>query len=246
MRQGLPSLVAELAADELRRLTGRRRRPARRQRGTPPRPTAIAPPPPTRPAPPPDPWVEHVLDHAEAVMRSAPRDVGHPGDGGRSPGSFEHVDLGRLTAEAAQLVIEERVVPERELVPRLAARLGLGPLPRNHERLLGRVCWSARGRGMIALTDEGWVRGDVPPGPIEELEGLSLDRLATMAGELAEADTSPDGVFHALLADLVGEGERAPRIVASVAGVAINLARRRGELAGDRWGQQSLLTGADE
>lgn len=179
-------------------------------------------------------------------MRSAPADVGRPGDRGLLPGSFEHADLGRLTAEAAQLVIEDGPVPERELVPALAARLGLGALPRNYERLLGRICWSARGRGMIALTEAGWVPGETAPAPIEELDGLSLDRLAAMAGELRDADTSPDGVFHALLADLVGEGERAPRIVASVVGVAINLARCRGELPGDRWGRHELLAEVDE
>lgn len=241
MRQGLPSLVVELAVDELRRLTGRRRRAVRHGRGV-----AAAPPLPAERDLPPDPWVEHVLDHAEAVMRSAPAGAGHPGHGGPAPDSFEHVDLGRVTAEAAHLVIEEGPVPEHELVPALAARLGLGPLPRNHERLLGRICWSARGRGMIALTGEGWVPGETAPAPIEELDGLTLDRLATMAGELRDADTSPDGVFHALLADLVGEVERAPRIVASAVGVAINLARRRGELPGDRWGQQSLLAEVDE
>jgi hypothetical protein len=245
--------MREVLSDEFRRLLGRPRR-SRSGVGAPvdlPPPAAATPS--TTPSPPPeerDPWAVHVIDHAERVMAgevpvgdgAAPR-----GDRPVAAGvsAFEALDLGLVPDAVAHLVRSRRGISEKELVPLLAAELLLGELPANYQRLLGRLVWSARGRRLIELRDGVWVPGTAREGVIPELSGWSLDGLARLAGELKDHDTSDEGVFQAVLASLVGPGERAPRIVAIVVGVAISLARRRGDLDFDRWGQTSLALDFD-
>ena len=237
MPERLVSLVREIVGDGLRRLTGRRSRPRYLS------PAPVAPTPPSQSQPPSDPWAAQVLEYAERAVRNGV-DPREDGDGRGTP--FELLDLGLLPDAIAHIVRVAAPVREGELVPRVRAELLLGEIPANYERLLGRFVWSAKGRRLIDLRDGAWVAGTAEPEPIAQLEGRSLDGLARMAGELAfEDEASEDGVFRAVLADLVGDGERAPRIVAIAAGAAIGLARRRGDLPHDRWGQQSLLEGVD-
>ena len=160
--------------------------------------------------------------------------------------AFEVLDLGLVPDAAAHLVRARPGMPEKELVPLLATELMLGELPANYRRLLSRLVWSARGRRLIDLHDGSWVPGSATTGAIPELTGWSLDSLAELAGSLKEHDTSEDAVFRAVLGELAGPQERAPRIVATCVGVAIALARRRGDLHIDRWGQTSLALDSDE
>lgn len=238
MARGLLPLLGEVVADELRRLAGRQR-PTRY-------PSSPAPAPPDPPSQSPearDPWAAHVAEYAQSALAGElPRPALR--DGGAPP--FEDVDLGLLPDAIAHIVRLNAPVPQDELVHVVGKELLLGNLPANYERLLGRFVWSAKGRGLIDLREGSWVAGRAAAGTIPQLDGQSLDRLASMAGELREEDeASEDGVFRAMLADLAGPGERAPRIVAIAVGAAIGLARRRGDLPRDRWGQLSLPDGAD-
>ncbi|WP_217914013.1 hypothetical protein [Miltoncostaea marina] len=158
---------------------------------------------------------------------------------------FEFVDLGAVPEVAARLVAARQGIAERRLVDELVGELGLVDVRHNERRLLGRLVWSARGRRMIELRDGAWVPGPAAPAGIPQLAGRTLDDLASQAGELKAFDTSEDALFRAFLAELVGEGERAARIVAIVAGAAIALARRRGDLDYDRGGQARLGIDAD-
>lgn len=233
-------LLREVLGYEIRRLARGRRRaapaspvPARRARSASPVRAE-------RPAPV-DEWAVAVLDHAERVM------AGGAGRGRTAmPGvtAFEVLDLGLVPDAVAHLVRARGRVVERELVDLLAAELELGALAPEHHHLLGALVWSAKERRLIAPRDGWWVPGDADAdadaGVIEALEGRCLDGLAVLAGELREHDTSDDAILGAVLDEVVGEGERAPRIVATAVGAGIALARRRGELDHDRWGQAHL------
>lgn len=232
----LAPLMREVLQDELRRLTGRRRRPSATASAA-PVPFASLAEAPGATAEAQHDWAAAVLDHAEQVM--AGQQVRAP-IAGPSATPFEALDLGLLPDAVAHLVRARGGVAEKELVSLVVAELMLGPLPDNYQRLLGKLVWSAKGRRLIELHDGFWVPGSAEDGVIAELEGRSLDGLATFAGELEEHDTSEEGIFQAVLAELVGEGERAPRIVATAVGAGISLARRRGDLDYNRWGQSSL------
>lgn len=241
----LVPMLREIVTYEVRRLLGRRPPSARsspaRVSGRPP-PVPIEEPPPLGGSPAEDPWASNVLDHVERVMNGQVRTgrlepVPAPSTAGSS---FEALDLGLVPDAVGHIVRSRPGIAEKELVPLVAEELMLGELPANHRRLLGRLVWSARGRRLIELTDGAWTPGPVRDGVIPELDGWSLDTLARLAGEMKDLDTSEEAVFQAVLAELVGTDERAPRIVAICTGAAIALARRRGDLDFDRWGQASL------
>lgn len=243
MTRKLAPILREIVAYEVRRLLGR----PPRARVTAARVTPPAPPPPpdesAAPAATPaeDPWAVSILDQVERVMNGhAPiRQVKPPVT--RSTASpFEVLDLGLVPDAVGHIVRSRPGIAEKELVPLVAEELMLGELPANYRRLLGRLVWSARGRRLIELTDGVWAPGPARDGVVPELDRWSLDTLARLAGEMKELDTTEEAVFQAVLGELVGPGERAPRIVAICVGAAIALARRRGDLDFDRWGQASL------
>jgi len=186
-----------------------------------------------------------VIDHAERVMAGEHPIAPTPRSADRPASAFESLDLGLVPDAVAHLVRARPGVPEKDLVPLVAAELLLGDLPANYQRLLGRLVWSARGRRLIDLRDGVWVPGAGSGGVIAELAGWSLDSIAQLAGTLKDHDTSEDAVFRAVLGELVGPDERAPRMVATCAGAGIALARRRGDLDYDRWGQTSLALDSD-
>jgi hypothetical protein len=237
-------MLREIVTYEVRRLLGRRPPSADPM----PEPAAPQPPPAsadelaaTTESPAEDPWAAYVLDHAERVLNGqAPTPVGEPSSGAGAASPFEALDLGLVPDAVAHIVRSRPGIPEKDLVPLVAKELMLGDLPPNYRRLLGRLVWSARGRRLIALTDGTWTPGTVRDGVIPELAGWSLDGLAGLAGEMKDLDTTEEAVFQAVLAELAGADERAPRIVAICAGAAIALARRRGDLDNGRWGQTSL------
>lgn len=232
----LTPLVREVLADELRRLTGRRRRPLRRV------PEAV----PLEPAVEKveDEWAAQVLAHAERTMARGPAHT-VPARSDPRASAFELLDIGLVPDAVAHVVRARPGIAEKDLVGLVAAELMVSPLPANYQRLLGRLVWSARGRRLIELTDGVWAPGSATDGVIPELEGRTLDGLAALAGELKEHDTTEAAIFHAVMEELVGTDERVPRIVAVVVGVAIGLARRRGDLDYDRWGQASLGINTD-
>lgn len=199
----------------------------------------------------PDPWAAHVLDHAERVMAGEPvpaapaRPWAPRPDDSRAASAFEALDLGPVPDAVARLVRSRPGIAERDLVPLVATELMLGDLPIDYRRLLGRLVWSARGRRLVDLRGGIWALGPATDGVIPELAGWSLNSLAQLAGEFKDRDTSDEAVFEAVLTELVGPGERAPRIVAICAGAAIALARRRGYLDFDRWGQGSFAFDSD-
>lgn len=230
-RRRLAPMLREIVMYEARRLAGRRSRFARVTA-----PSGVTPSPVRE-----DAWAAHVLDHAERVMTgTAPAAPAAAPSASTGDSPFEALDLGLVPDAVGHIVRSRPGIAERELVPLVAEELMLGELPRNYRRLLGRLVWSARGRRLIALEDGVWTPGPVRDGVVPELAGWSLDRLAQLAGEMKDLDTAEEAVFQAVLAELVGPGERAPRIVAICTGAAIALARRRGDLDFDRWGQASL------
>lgn len=182
-------------------------------------------------------WVQLVADHVMAFAGAPPAAPAPASPADR----FENVDLGGVTAAAAGLIREAGSVPRDDLLPRLARALGLGRLRGGEERLLSRLVFSAKGRRMVELVDGSWRPGPVPPGPIAELEGRTLDDLARRAAELAHEEGPGERLFAAMLAELAGPGERAPRIVAVAVGAGIALARRRGLVADPRAGHQPLF-----
>lgn len=234
----LISLAREIAGYEVRRLLGR---PPRRRLGhasTTPFPVATgAVPAPPAPSGPSERWVQLVADHAMTLVSAPETATAAPPRADR----FEALDLGGVTAAAARLVRHVGSVPRDDLVPRLTRVLGLERLRTGEERLLGRLVFSAKGRRMIALEEGAWVPGPVAPGPIAELRGRSLDDLARLAADLADEDDSGGDLFPAVLAELTPADERAPRIVAVVAGAGIALARRRGLVADPRAGHRPLF-----
>lgn len=237
-------MLREIVTYEVRRLLGRRPATAR----TVPKSTVAQVQPPAvsevaaaAQSPVEDPWAAQVLDHAERVMDGQAPALGRDALTATTAAEpFEALDLGLIPDAVSHIVRSRPGISEKDLVPLVAKELMLGPLPANYKRLLGRLVWSARGRGLIELNDGKWTPGSVRDGVIPELAGWSLDGLARLAGEMKDLDTAEEAVFQAVLAELVGPGERAPRIVAICAGAAIALARRRGDLDFDRWGQASL------
>lgn len=238
----LAPLIREALSYELRRLVGGRRTPNRAASEHAARASTEIVEAPVPPTTAPNSWASQVLDHAERTLTEAPV-AAEPAVGGAS--AFEAVDLGLLPDAVAHLVRSRGAVRQRDLAQLVRRELMLGPLPANYERLLNRLIWSAKGRRMIELREEAWVAGPIEEAIVPELEGWSLDALARLARDLRDHDTTEDGVFQAMIGELVGEGERAPRIVAIVVGVALGLARRRGYLAYGRWGQGSLLNEPD-
>lgn len=251
MPETLRSLVREIAGYELRRLLGR---PARRPAA---QPAPSAPPPAATPAPPAagtasqgvvsERWVQLVADRAMTLAMADPAPALAPARGmGSGTSRFDLIDLGEVPARAAWLVRSRAWVSRAELTEMLLAELGLGTaqLTRAQERLLRRLVYSAKGRRMIVEVDDGWRPGPTPPSPIPELSGRTLDDLVAVAGGLGREHTAEE-VFPALLAELADDRDRAPRIVAVVAGTAIALARRRGDLDNPRRGHQAVV-GSEE
>lgn len=235
-------MVGWIVRDGLRRLTGRPRSGRRASTvgaAAPPTMTKVEP----APVPVADSWASEVLLHAEAVMAGI--GVGRPAPR-RSSTPFEELDLGSLPDAIAEVVRQRGSVPVDDLVDALRGELRLGELPRNHERLLGRMVWSAKGRGAIDLRDDRWIPGTAAPVKIPELEGRSLESLVALAHELRHRDTSEEALFRAMLDELAVSDGRSARIVAISAGAAIATARRRGLLPFDRGGQAHLMTDLDE
>jgi hypothetical protein len=168
---------------------------------------------------------EIFAEAATAIGSGAVDAVSH--NGSTDPvddGDFSHVPIGLLTQRLVEAVTARGEVEQGELTEVLQ-EIGGVDVPAGRRRLLNKLAWSARGRGQLQYdeTTKVWTPGSVPADVDERFGDWTYGEILERAEEMLAEDPEP---FERLLT-LVGGNGRAPRVVASVVGTALNEARRR-------------------
>jgi hypothetical protein len=145
--------------------------------------------------------------------------------GAGTDGNFGGVPLGSLAQWLVEAVTARGEVGQSELAAALLEAHGVS-VPPERRRLLNKLAWSARGRGQLRFDEATrvWSPGSATAAVDERFGDWSFEEIVARADEMLADDPEP---FERLLADVGGNG-RAPRVVASVVGTAVNEARRRG------------------
>ncbi len=142
---------------------------------------------------------------------------------------FRDVKLGSLMQALVRAVSGRGTVRNDELSDVLEREEGIA-VPPKRRRLLNKLAWSARARGLLEF-DEGteiWSAGAKTPEFDDRFGNWTYAAIVARATELLAEDQDP---FEELLGEISG-GARAPRIVASVVGSALNEARRSAKVVG--------------
>jgi hypothetical protein len=139
-----------------------------------------------------------------------------------SGSTFDDLPLARVGPLIRAAVAAHQEVDDEALVTCFEETHGVDvPPPRRH--VFSKLAWSARARGLLQRDERTgvWTAGS-GDGVVSQFGEWTFAELIRRAGELLAADPEP---FDQLLHEIAGP-ERAPRIVASVVGTAINDARR--------------------
>jgi hypothetical protein len=147
--------------------------------------------------------------------------------GGLATGGYsvESIPLGLLMQVLVEAVVARGTVGDDDLGAAIADTCGV-EVPRARERLLRKLAWSARGRNQLVYDEATgrWSPGREQPSYDQRFGTWTFEQIAQRAAEMLTDDPDP---FDRLLIQIAGEG-RAPRVLASVVGTAINEARRNG------------------
>lgn len=154
-----------------------------------------------------------------------PQVAGSRVEGGGGGHSVESIPLGLLMQALVEAVTARGTISDDGLGAAVAEACGVA-VPPTRERLLRKLAWSARGRNQLEYNEASgrWSAGRVQPSYDERFGTWSFEQIVERAAEMLADDPDP---FDRLLIQIAGEG-RAPRILASVVGTAINEARRIG------------------
>jgi hypothetical protein len=139
-------------------------------------------------------------------------------------GDFRTVPLGQLGQWIVEVVAARGEVGQSELAAALRETRGVS-VPPERRRLLSKLAWSARGRGQLSFDEATkiWTPGSATAEVDERFGDWTYGLILSRAEEMLGEDPEP---FDRLVAEVGGDG-RAPRVVASVVGTAINEARQR-------------------
>jgi hypothetical protein len=159
--------------------------------------------------------IEPVPAPESAVVESSVREAAD---------DFRFVPLGQLARWVVEAVAARGEVGQSELGEALQETRGIA-IPPERRRLLDKLAWSARGRGQLDFDEATriWTPGATVPAVDERFGDWTYGSILERAGAMLAQDPEP---FERLLVEVGGNG-RAPRIVASVVGTALNEARMR-------------------
>jgi hypothetical protein len=136
--------------------------------------------------------------------------------------TFDDLPLASVAALIRAAVADNHEVDDAALV-KCFEEIHAVDVPRPRQRVFLKLAWSANGRGMLGRDEKTgvWTAGP-NDGEVSQFGGWTFGGLIRRADELLGADPEP---FDQLLHEVAGDG-RAPRIVASLVGTAINDAKR--------------------
>jgi hypothetical protein len=135
-----------------------------------------------------------------------------------SSGDVERVPLDWLFKELINVVAAEAPIDNKSLPLVFETATGLKVTKRG-KRIINRLAWSAKGRRYVELGegDETWRPGTKKFDAIQLFGGLSFAELVEMASGKRKGGSDP---FEEMIVEVHGQG-RAPRVVASIVGMAI-------------------------
>jgi hypothetical protein len=136
---------------------------------------------------------------------------------------FESTPLGLIVQRLCEAVGEAGTVDDNDLAAVLAVRCGF-PVPAKRRRLIGKLAWSARGRRHLEFDEDRgtWRAGKNPPEFDDRFGDWSYAGIVERATSMLAEGPDP---FEPLLLEIAMR-ERAPRILASIVGTALNEARK--------------------
>jgi hypothetical protein len=135
---------------------------------------------------------------------------------------IERIPLGLLLKAIVETVIARGAVSDEALGSAVGETCGV-EVPKSRERLLRKLAWSARGQHQLEYDEASgrWSAGRVAARYDDRFGTWTFEQVVERATEMLSEDPDP---FDRLLVQIAGEG-RAPRVLASVVGTAINEAR---------------------
>jgi Family of unknown function (DUF6339) len=161
----------------------------------------------------------------------APEYLAEPSPGFTAPAApdFTELQLGLLMESLVNVVVARGAVADAELGSAFAEDTGI-EVSAGRERLLRKMAWSAKGRRQLRYDEESgrWTAGEVPGHFDERFGNWTFAEIVDRAAQMLADEADP---FDRLVG-IVGGEARAPRIVASIVGSAVNEARR--EVAASR------------
>ncbi len=172
----------------------------------------------------PAPVAAHPVETARPVtIVDEVADEGPVADETPGSSSFDHLPIGVMMQRLAEAIRQHGPVEDGDLIRVVRESVGVEVPPRRR-RLLNKLAWSARSRGLVTLDEDSgvWAPGERAPMADDRFGDWSFADLVARAEELLAADPDP---FARLVSEVVGES-RGPRIVASFVGTAINEAKR--------------------
>lgn len=141
--------------------------------------------------------------------------------------SLEDAVFRRIAMDIAIVVRERGGIKDADLVRAFAERFGVA-VPKARERMLEKFAWSAKGHGFIDLdmTAKLWIPGKKDPHEVTEFGDWSMNTLIARAAQLLPSEPA-DEVHGHLVEELYPSVGRTPRLAMSLAGTAINAAKKR-------------------
>ena len=114
-------------------------------------------------------------------------------------------------------------MPDHELGDAYAQYAGVN-VPKHRLRMLIKFAWSAKGRGLLRVSEGNWDLGSASPEPDSRWGEWTMAALKARAGEILDGPADP---FEQLTAEVQdGRPGRVPKLVMSVIGTALNEVRR--------------------